>query len=128
MADHRFEIVPDTECAEETPPASREKQDPRWFADSPRKSPQQKRQTKVKFADDDIDSEAQWQGNVAGGGGGGKGKKNAGRKKQKGKSDKDLVTRFFKNGFWIMKQPPSKDAKGFYRRPAGRAPTGFEWE
>jgi len=126
LSEHIFEIVPDNEHDVETPP-SRDP-DPRWFADSPRKAPQ-KRQAKVK-SEDNSESETEWQGKASSSGKG-KGKKNnlqGSRKKQKGKTDKKPVTCFFKNGVWFTKQAPSQDAKGFYKRPTGRAPKGFEWE
>jgi len=45
---------------------------------------------------------------------------------QKAKDGKG--TRIFRNGYWIPKTPSKKDAKGFFNRPPGRPPKGFEWE
>lgn len=133
LADHKFEIVSEDEYTEETPP-SREA-DPRFHCLSPSKprnnnnksSPSARRKGAAKPSQSvnrNEDSESEWKSSAE--------KQEShvpANKEVKSKSGKTSTSRcVFKDGLWITKNLPNKDANGLYSRPCGRSPKGFEWE
>ena len=102
LADHNFEIVPEDEYVKETPLAR--ELDPRFHCLSPR----------LSRNDGNHKSSPSVQ-------------KSGASYANKSHSRKSS-NRVFVNGLWIVKEAPRKDAKGHYKRPCGRSPSGFEWE
>ena len=135
LADHKFKIVSEDEYTEEAPPAR--EVDPRFHCLSLSKSrnnnnnnksspaARRKRAAKPsKSATQGEDSESEWKSSTE--------KQESpvpANKTMKSKSGTPSSSRrVFKDGLWIIKKLPNKDANGLYSRPCGRSPKGFEWE
>lgn len=110
LADFTFEIVPESERSKEALP--KRAPDARWSMDTPGKCLPKQAESSPQEVDESVrdgDDESERQGT-------------------KTKDGTATPTRTLRNGFWIPKSQPKKDDKGFFIRPMGRPPKGFEWE